>query len=230
MNLTRLALRLVFSGSLAALVMACSMLLPARPPDVYRLPPQYTGHAQASFPAHEDLPARAAVGTPATGPVPLRLRVGTLDDALAGERIIVMPTPDTVEAYHGARWSDPAPEMVRAALMEAFARDGRFIAVTNDESTLDVTFELDTRLRAFQSEYREGKPVVHIGLDAWLINPQTRRVIATQRFDVETRPEAANIGAVVASFGDATDALSSRLLDWVAWAATPQVKRDPACQ
>ncbi|WP_043285461.1 ABC-type transport auxiliary lipoprotein family protein [Paraburkholderia oxyphila] len=220
MKAMRPALRLGAAGALATLVAACSMLLPARAPDVYRLAPP-AAHSLAASPTQQDAPCEAAIGTPATPPVLLRIRAAALSSALAGEHIVVMPTPDTVQAYRDARWSDPAPAMVRTALMEALTRDGRFIAVTVDDGTLDVTFDLDMQLRAFQAEYRGGKPVVHVGLDARLVDPVAHRVIAIQSFDAQTAPATADVGAVVQSFAVATDALDARLAGWLACAVLP---------
>jgi len=221
MNLPSPALRLGLCGALAALVAACSVLLPARTPDVYQLPMlrHLDDTSPVSTPAG-DAPITSAVGTPAPAPMLLRIRAAATGAALAGNRIIVMPTPDTIEAYRGARWSDPAPTMVRARLVEAFANDDRFIAVADDDSTLRATLELDAQLRAFQTEYREGKPVVHVGLDLRLVDPSTHRVIATHRFDIEAVPAASDVGSIVRSFGYATDALSTRLAGWVACIAT----------
>ncbi len=124
----------------------------------------------------------------------LRIHTTAIGAALAGNRIVVMPTPDTIEAYRGARWSDSGPVMVRARLVEEFPNDARFIAVAHDDRTLHATLELDARL----------------------IDPGTYRVIATQRFDVEAVPAASDVGTVVRSFGHAADALSNRLAGWVA--------------
>lgn len=225
MSPMRPVLRLAAVGALAALatlVTACSMLLPARAPDVYRLPqPQRAGHTLAATPSQQDAPVRPAFGAPGKAPVPLRLRTDALGGVLAGERIVVMPTADTVEAYRGARWSDPAPAMVRGALVDALTSDGRFIAVSRDDGVLDVALELDTQLRAFQTEYRGGKPVVHVALDARLIDSGTRRVVATRRFDVEIVPAAADVRSVVQSFGVATDSLGAQLVSWLAGVAAP---------
>jgi cholesterol transport system auxiliary component len=222
MSLMRPALRLGASGALAVLVSACSMLLPTRALDVYRLPqPQRAEYSLTVAPSQQEAPRHSNIDAPAKAPVLLRIRTEAPSSVLAGERIIVMPTADTVEAYRGARWSDPASVMVCARLIDAFANDGRFIALAGDDDTLDVTFELDTQLRAFQAEYRGGKPVVHMEIDARLIDFGMHNVIATHRFVVETIPAAADVGAVVQSFGDATDALSAQLVTWLAGVALP---------
>lgn len=221
MNLPGTVLRIGLYGVLAALLAACSVLLPARAPDVYRLPmPEHVDNRSPAPTAAEGTPLIPPADTPAAAPMLLRIHTTAIGAAIAGNRIVVMPTPDTIEAYRGARWSDPGPVMVRARLVEAFANDARFIAVADDDRTLRATLELDVQVRAFQAEYRGGKPVVHVGLDARLIDPGTHRVIATQRFDVEAVPAASDVGAVVRSFGHATDALSNRLAGWVACIAT----------
>ncbi|MFM0511732.1 ABC-type transport auxiliary lipoprotein family protein [Paraburkholderia sp. RL17-373-BIF-A] len=217
MNLPGTALRLILCGALAA----CSALLPARTPDVYGLPmAQHVDNTSSASTAADGAPVTPAAGTPAAAPMLLRIRTVAIGATLAGNRIVVMPTPDTIEANRGARWSDPAPTMVRTRPVEAFANDDRFIAVADDEGTLRAPLELDAQLRAFQTEYRDGKPVVHVGLDVRLVDPGTHSVIATHRFDVEAFPAAADAGSVVRSFGYATDALSRRLAGWVACIAT----------
>lgn len=190
-------LRGVLLAVAIGLLPACSILPKAEPADVYRLP--------------------TAVTTPHGGPsLPWTLRIGKpqASDALNSPRIAVLPQGDVVSSYKGARWSDPAPVLLRNRLLDAFISDGRLRGLSNDDSTVQADFELGGQLQAFQSEYAAGGVSVRVRLDARLVDGRSQRIIASRRFEV-TQPVAGTaVPNVVAAFGVASDRLSAQLIEW----------------
>lgn len=190
----------------AALLPACSVLPKAQPVDLYLLP------ASAA-------PASAAPG------LDLALRVNRPESSphLAGQRIVVLPEGDRVSIYKGANWSDPAPLLVRNRLLDAFRADGRIATLSSDDRALQTDLELDSDLRAFQSEYRDGVPEAVIRLDVRLVSPATHRILASRRFEVRQPASGTGVAEVVRAFGTAGDALSAQLVAWtLEQAAAPQ--------
>jgi cholesterol transport system auxiliary component len=175
---------------------ACSILPKQEPSDVYRLP-------------------TAATNSKAVTPAPWSLRVvkPKSSETLDSPRIAVIPQGDVISSYKGARWSDPAPVLLRNRLTDAFYRDGRLQSISTDDSNLQADFELGGELQAFQSEYRGQAIDVVIRLDARLADDH-QRIVASRRFEVHQPVGDKQVPAVVAAFGQASDTLTSQVLHW----------------
>ena len=182
----------------AALVLSsgCSILPKTEPSDVYRLP-------------------AASVSAKRQMPVPWSLRIARpkASQALDSPGIAVIPQGDVISSYKGARWSDPAPVLLRNRLTDAFYRDGRVQSISTDDSNLQADFELGGELQAFQSEYTGQAIEVVIRLDARIVNDR-QRIIASRRFEVHQPVKDKRVAAVVAGFGQASDTLTAQLLQW----------------
>ena len=195
----------VVLGSMLAGMSACSLLLPAEPIDTYLLP-------------SENAPKSASAAR--ASPLALRINKPVSGLRLAGQRIVVLPEADRVSVYKGAQWSDPLPVLVRNRLIDAFRADGRIAHLSSDDKLVLVDMELDADLRAFQVEYPHGSPEVYIALDARLIDPGLKRVVASRRFEIRQPVQGKEVPQVVGAFGTASDALSAQLVDWVVGHAT----------
>lgn len=188
---SRLSLALLISLS-----SACSILPQAENAEVYRLP----AHTAASSGA----------------PVSWSLRVNKpiTSDVLDVPRIAVVPGGNVVSTYKGARWTDPAPALLRNRILDAFQRDGRVPRLSADDSNLQSDFELVGELQAFQSEYTAQGIDALIRLDARLVDGRTQRILASRRFEVRQALDDKGVPAVVSGLGQATDQAMAQLLDW----------------
>ena len=184
---------------LTGLLSACSVLPKGEPLEVYLLP--------------SNLPVRTADALRESWS--LRVNRPQSSQLLDSPRIAVLPEGDRISAYQGARWSDRAPALFRDRLIGAFLDDGRVGAVSSDDSRLQADLELSSDLRAFQSEYRNGRPEVHILLDARLVQAGNQRILASRRFEVRQIAGDTAVESVVKTFGAANDQLSRQLIDWV---------------
>ncbi|GLX12507.1 hypothetical protein Pstr01_07460 [Pseudomonas straminea] len=184
---------------LTGLLSACSVLPKGEPLEVYLLP--------------SNLPVRAAGEQRESWS--LRVNRPQSSQLLDSPRIAVLPQGDRISAYQGARWSDRAPALFRDRLIGALLDDGRVGAVSSDDSRLQADLELSSDLRAFQSEYRNGRPEVHILLDARLVQAGNQRILASRRFEVRQIAGDTAVESVVKTFGAANDQLSRQLIDWV---------------
>lgn len=195
------------------LLTACGGLLPrAEPLDTYRLPTTSSATTEASN-IGENLQLR--VDTP--------LAAGLV----ASKRIVVLPAGNEVSVYHGARWNQPAPQLLRDRLIQAFRESGQLHAVFSDDSGLHADYVLAGTLDAFQAENRNGsQPLVVIDYDAMLLH-NGNDVVATRHFHIAVSSTSSAIPAVVDTFGKAADSLAAKLTSWVyqemsqAAAATP---------
>ncbi|MCO2822970.1 ABC transporter [Pseudomonas aeruginosa] len=147
--------------------------------------------------------------------------------ALESPRIAVRPHGDEISVYQGARWSDPAPSLLRDRLMQAFQADGRVRGLSSDDSNLQADFELGGDLRAFQTEYPNGQASALIRYDARLVRTDDKRVVASRRFEVSQPVDGKKVAAVVSAFGKAGDTLSAQVLDWTLRQASAQPAVQP---
>lgn len=189
--------------ALGLLLGGCSILPRSEAPEIYLLP---ATSAQAT--AHpETLPESLRIVTPQTS------------RALDSNRIAVVPQGNLITTYQGARWSDRAPRLLRDRLLDAFRADGRFAAVSSAEAQLQTDLELTGDLRAFQTEYVQGKPVVVIRYDAQLVQSRSQKIVATHRFDIRQPVAGKEVPQVVTAFGQAADQLAAEVIGWVATSA-----------
>lgn len=182
-----------------ALTGACSILPQADPVDIYRLPAAQSAATRSQSPAL---------------PWSLRLTKPQASDALNSARIAVIPQGDVISSYKDARWSDPAPMLLRDRLLEGFLADGRVQLLGTDDSNVQTDLELGGNLQAFQSEYQGKAVAVVIRLDARLVRSYDQRILASQRFEVRQPLSDAKVPAVVAGFGQAADALNRQVVEW----------------
>lgn len=189
---------------------ACSILPEREAVDVYLLPGSI-GHART--PSAPPLEASLRVLRPVSG------------SRIAGRRIVVVPDDRLVSVYQGVSWSDPAPVLMRERIVDALLAGQRFASVSTDERSLFADFELDTDLRAFQSEYRNGRPEAVVRIDARLARGDTRRIVADRRFEAREAAAGTAVADVVDAMGRAADRVAREIADWLATQAAAQRAR-----
>ena len=177
----------------------CSVLPKAGELDVYSLPAE---DAQSNM-AGNRLNKTLRVDKPVAPPL------------LDSSHIVVVPESHRISVYQGARWSDRAPALLRDRLIEALHHRDILAAVVSDDTQATVDFVLAGELRAFQSEYREGRPVTRMRLQASLLHGDGRRILASRGFEVVEPAHHEDMRAVVDAFGKAGDQLSREVADWL---------------
>ncbi len=192
MSRLRLLATLLLIGSLSA----CSILPKSQVLSIYRLP-------ASSLPNHA-----------VSADWALRVNKPYSSQLLDSTRIAVLPPGDQISAYQGVRWSDRAPLLLRDRLIDAFLDDGRLKAVSSDDSRLQADLELDGDLRAFHSEYQNGRPAARILFEARLVESGSLRILASRRFEVSQAARDTSVPAVVNAFGQASDQLAREVLEW----------------
>lgn len=180
-----------------SLLGACSILPKGEELTVYQLP--VTGAAPARG---VEVDWALQINKPLASPL------------LDSTRIAVLPDGDRISAYQGVRWDDRGTLLLRDRLIDAFRADGRVGAVSSDDSRLATDLMLAGDLRAFQGEYRAGRVEVHILLEARLVQSGSRRMLASQRFEVREAAGGSAPAQVVTAFGLAADRLAAQVLDW----------------
>ena len=131
------------------------------------------GGCAATFHSHEPLPstytlrARAAgkaVGTPLAAT--LVIAQPTTRPGFDTDRIVVTLPDRRVDAYAGARWSAPVPELVEGLLLDGFRNAGGFHAVVTERSAFGGRYLLQLEIDEFAADYGVvgGLPVARVAL------------------------------------------------------------------
>jgi len=188
---------LVFAAVLA--VGACSSLTGKKEPfTVYA--PRYTA------------PSDGAKGTPVQWQLSIDTPVAS--DALDTPRMLVMPSPGAIETYKGARWSDTAPLLLRALMVQAFQQSGRISGVGASTSGLHGDYLLAVDLYDFETQYRDGSPHAVIRFNAKLTDSSTNRIAAARTFEADAPVGGAQAAAAAAAFDEALAQLLPSVVDW----------------
>lgn len=171
-------------------------------------------------------PQVAITVDPAWPRLPLTLAIAEPQSstALDSPRIAVRPGPDRLQVYAGVAWSDRAPALVQAALIDAFDQSGRFAAVTRPTGELASDLRLDLELRQFEAVYAEGAstPRVTLVLQATLVDARRGRVLATRALRVEEAAGSSKLASVIPGFEAALSAAGQALVPWVLETAAAQ--------
>ncbi|MGH8146742.1 MAG: ABC-type transport auxiliary lipoprotein family protein [Rhodanobacteraceae bacterium] len=196
-KITSVSRALCVAFGAAALLAACSILPEREPVQIWQpvvtpAPPATT--TAADFSLRIDAPNTA----------------GLLNQA----GIVVLPAAGQVSTYKGARWSESPALLVRNRLVDAFMA-AKLPAVTTDDDHFASDYTLSGDLRAFQSEYRNGAPVVVVRYDAQLRRGGSRRVLATRSFVITEQPSGTQVPQIVTAFGTADDQLAAQVVPWV---------------
>lgn len=211
-------LRSLLVTILLVLTTACSILPSSDPVAAYRLPPMHLSEQSSR--------TKDGVGSSGVNGRTLRIMTPNGSRVLDSDRILVLPEGNLLQLYANARWTDPAPVLLRNRLLQAFFADGRIRYVSSDESSVAAEQELIGDLISFQSEYHSGKPVVVIRFNASLIDQVSRRIVAMRTFEVQQPVAGVQLKEVIEAFGEASDALAAQLIEWVtAQPATNTVRR-----
>lgn len=135
-------------------------------------------------------------------------------DTLSTARIVVMPSPGVIEVYPGARWSDPAPTLLRSLVVQGFEQSGRIVGVGSSTSGLSADYALAIDLHAFQAEIRDDGAHAAIRFQARLLDYRTSRVLATRSFTADVPFPPKDSAAAFAAFENAVGQVVSEVVDW----------------
>ena len=116
-------------------------------------------------------------------------------------RIALTRTATVIEYFAGGSWSDTAPNLVQAKLIEAFEATNAILAVGRDAAGLKPDYILQSDLRDFQAEYQNGAaPSAHVRLISKLVQMPDRRIVRTVAAEFSAPASGKELSAVVNAF------------------------------
>lgn len=151
-----------------------------------------------------------------SSPLQLSLRINKPNASgyLATSRILVISENNQLSVYKGAQWQETTPLMVRNHLLDSFRQPQLFQFVSSDDKQLTAQIELDTDLRAFQTEYRQGQAEINLTLVVRLVNPKQKQILASQTFTQQVMAKSEQLSDVVEAFVQAQNRLSQSVVNW----------------
>lgn len=136
-------------------------------------------------------------------------------DPVRGARIVLKPGSGAYGVIQGARWTDRAPELVQALLVQGFEDSRRIVGVGRTSSSVRGDFALLVELRDFQAEYDAADgDAVAVSLSVKLVRYASNDVLAARVFQRRVGLEARGVDGIVAGFDAALEALVPEVVDW----------------
>jgi cholesterol transport system auxiliary component len=137
------------------------------------------------------------------------------DDTHSGARIVLRPSAGAYGVYAGARWTNRAPELVQAALVQGFEDSGRILGVGRTSDNVRGDFALISELREFNIQIDEaGGARARIALSAKLVRYTTSEVVAAHVFDASDDTGTRDVDAAAAAMQRAMNTLVPAVMDW----------------
>jgi len=116
-------------------------------------------------------------------------------------RIALTRTANVIEYFADGNWTDTAPSMVQAKLIEAFEGSNAILAVGRDAAGLKPDYILQSDLRDFQAEYQGGgAPSAHVRLMSKLVQMPDRRIVKSVAAEVSSPAAGKGLPAIVTAF------------------------------
>lgn len=192
--------RRVVLAALALAAAGCTSLLPqgSDPPKLYPLTPASDfppGGASVAWQLLVDVPVSAA--------------------ALDTERIALSRSATSIDYFADAAWTDRAPLMVQALIVQSFENSGRISAIGRESLALKADYTLRPELRHFEADYGGGgSPVAHVQIAAKLVKMPDRVIVAQRSFDASARAAQNQVPAIVEAFDTALHQAMRQIVDW----------------
>lgn len=135
--------------------------------------------------------------------------------ALAGDNILVKPSPTQVTYYGDAVWSDRLPKLLQARVVEALQVSGRFRAVSDGSDRINGDITLSTTIEAFQVDVEGERATANVMIFAKLIHVSSGKVYASRSFQVALPAKSRVVGDGVSALNDGMNQVLQSLTRWV---------------
>ncbi len=135
--------------------------------------------------------------------------------ALAGDNILVKPSPTQVTYYGDAVWSDRLPKLLQARMVEALQVSGRFRAVSDGSDRISGDVTLSTTIEAFQVDVEGERATANIMIFAKLIHVASGKVYASRSFKVSLPSKTRVVGDGVDALNEGMNQALQSLTRWV---------------
>jgi len=146
---------------------------------------------------------------------------------LSTARIAMQDSPYELRYFQDANWTDFAPQMVQALIIESFENSKRIVSVGRDQIGMRSDFQLKTELREFQAEYdrrmppdttslgpKEAPPWARVRINVKLVRMPQREIVATQTFDRRIQANTNTMADIIEAFDSALGKVLKSVVSW----------------
>jgi cholesterol transport system auxiliary component len=178
----------------------CSGLLGSSAPGhLYRVTPK------SSYPAN--LPRLS---------VQLLVDVPLAPAGLDTSRIALSRSAVSIDYFADSEWTDRVPTLVQTALLASFENSQVIIAIDRDSVGLRADFILKPEIRHFEAVYDSpnGPPDVWVAINARLVNPSGRDIVAQTAFERRRGASANEIPQIILAFDEALGDVMKEIVVW----------------
>ncbi|MBQ0745028.1 MAG: membrane integrity-associated transporter subunit PqiC [Marinobacter sp.] len=158
---------------------------------------------------------------------PQSLRVDTpfASEPFNSTRILAKPEPWEFRVYHGVRWRDTVPVILRDMLVGAFRTSASFRDVSMDTGPGNTDLTLATEITAFHTLSQGDSTRVTVAIYGQLIDNRSRVTLCSDSFIASMPAKDNSIESVVQAFGSAGESLAK---DVIGWATACETRPDQA--
>ena len=142
--------------------------------------------------------------------IPEPTAIKTLDS----DKIVVKPTPYSVEFLANSQWGDRLPRMVQLRLLQAFENTGGLGAVGVPGQGLAIDYQLVMEIRKFEIDAIGQGSTALIEISVKALNDRNGTVRATRIFDATAPVSGNSNSAYVAALDKAFDKISNDIVGW----------------
>ena len=135
--------------------------------------------------------------------------------ALDTDRILIRPTPVQAQYLPGARWADPAPQMVQTLLLRSLTASGAFQSVGRRPIGSIGDFAVLTELSDFGAVPVGDQAQVNIRMSVRLVRERDATVVATGNFGASAMAGGTGTDEIVAAFDRALGDLLAAIIPWI---------------
>jgi cholesterol transport system auxiliary component len=149
--------------------------------------------------------------------------------ALNGERIPLVQPDAMMDYYANANLPDSIPDLVQAALVQAFEGGGALAGVSREADALHADYDLFVDIRDFEMHYsvRDGVPEALVTLSVRLATARGRVETAASVFSQRVPASANSVAAAAAALGQALGAVIRQIVSWAAAFPAPPATAKP---
>ncbi|MEO7774043.1 MAG: ABC-type transport auxiliary lipoprotein family protein [Steroidobacteraceae bacterium] len=188
---------------------------------------------KSSAPAEQVYVLRPAILEALPTPLKASLQILRVEahPGLESDRIMLLRPGRRLDAFSGARFASGLPEVIGAAVVEAFRGSGSFTIVSEDRN-VGSDFALDITVLRFEAQYADenSAPIVQLLFDCTLLDRRQRDTLASFRIAASVPATENRLGSVVEAMDQATNQalneLRTKTADAIAKA--PPVNVQPA--
>lgn len=160
---------------------------------------------------------------------------------LSTARIAMQDSPYELRYFQHANWTDFAPQMVQALVIESFENSNRIVSVGREQIGMRSDFQLKSELREFQAEYgrrmppdtttlgpKEPPPWARVRINVKLVKMPQREIVATQTFERRVRARANKMADIIEAFDTALGKVLKSMVSWTLKSGVAHKKKSRA--